>query len=807
MYPTLFNGLTNWDDKAYLTNNRLVKFFSWDALAHILWVPHEDLYKPLVFLTYALEYKLFGMNPFFYHLTNYLFHLCNTALVFWFMWRLTRGQAVCAFVVSLLFGIHPMHVESVAWVSERKDMLVAFFYFGSLITYLYWTDTRKYSIYALSLVCLFFSFLAKPMGVMLPFLLILLDWYRGRRWDRGALVDKLPYLAIAFFFGAYNVFLHLQIGKMKQLFGSLPGESFLVACHGILFYLAKLFWPVNLSAYYLNPVRENVFLPIVYYLAPLAVGALLIATVTSLHKTKHVVFGVLFFLISLFPTIQFISTNALMVIADRYTYIPYVGLFFLIWKAVEWLYENSKGLLKEVSVAFLMCFLIFCGGLTWQRSHDWKDSLTLWQSSLRQYPENSTFAYFVFESMLDKGWLDRSIEEYPEKLKKSLDFATPYFNRGIALLKAQRYAEAEQDFNKSLEINPELISAYVNRGFARDALDRPEEAIKDFTVAIERDPEYALAYANRGHVYYQKLNDPEAALKDYNRAVELKALNPGVFNNRATLLAELDRNDEAIADYGQAIKRLFGYGTAHFNRGHVFYKMGRLDDAIRDFRQTIRFMPRFGGGYLMLARCYVLKHELLEALKPLDLLLKIRPDYLLAYSARGSVYYESALYERAVADFTSVIKNAPGHAGSYYRRGLAFEKMGRISEARADWARAYRIDPKITQAAADLTRSVGPDIEKLRKQIQNDPKNAELYYRRGNLYADSFLYEESLKDFDEAIRLDPKFITAYNDRGSISIEMGDLERALTNFNKALQLDPSCEPAKINRDWVVEKLKL
>lgn len=776
---------------------------SWDAVYHIFFGRHEDLYKPLVFLTYALEYKFFGLFPFIYHLNNYILHLLNTALVFWFVWRLTSGSRWVAFGTALLFGIHPMHVESVAWVTERKDVLVGFFYFGCLVAYCYWQERRRKRYYVIAWVSLFLSFLAKPMGVVIPFLLLWMDWYRGRKWTRAVIVEKLPFLALSVFFGAYNVYLHTELGKMKQIFGVLPGESFLVACHGILFYCGKLFAPFQLSAFYMNPPRVGGFLPPGHYAAPLVVGTLLIAVVYSVRLTRIAAFGTGFFLLTLFPTLQLISTDAMMVVADRYTYIPYVGLFMMLTTFITWAYRTLPRLLKPLWVLGISAYVIFFAVAAWGRCADWKDGYTLWTSSFRHMRKEPTAVLFVLEGMLDRGWFDRAIADFPQELRETPAFGTAYFKRGLSFLKLKRFNEALEDFTTAIQKDPGLVSAYLNRGFVYDQLDQPEKAIADFTTAIEHDPEYALAYANRGHVYYKKLQNNEAALKDYNKAVELKAKNPGVYNNRGALYAEIGEPQKAIADYTQSIALLYGYAVPHFNRGLLYMEAGQYRRAIGDFERVVRFAPRFGGGYVMLSHCYAMQSKWQKALKPLNQLISSRPDYTRAYSARGNILYELKEYAAAAADFEKVVEIAPGHAWSHYRLGVIYEKLGRISQAREEWALAYRLEPKLVRASSSLMQNIAPDIAGLDARISRTPADPELFYWKGNLYADALQWEEALENFNEAIRLNPKFVSAYNDRGAVYLEMGRSAEALKDYNRVLELDPSMKTARLNREWLLE----
>ncbi|NLO92006.1 MAG: hypothetical protein GX410_08485, partial [Elusimicrobia bacterium] len=268
LYPCLFNGFTNWDDGNYLLDNPQVRNFTPGGLAAIFTSLHSGLYKPLVFVSFALEYHFFGFNPFVYHGVNLLFHLASCALVFLLVERLAFGTWA-AFAVALVFGVHPMHVESVAWVSERKDMLYAFFFLLSLLLYLRYRRDACRPAYWCAVGAYLLSLLAKPFGVALPILLFLVDWYENRSRDRAFWLDKLPFLFLALVFAGFAVFSVKQSGVLFDGDSFGPLDKLQLLSYSLLFYAGKFFWPAGLSVIYPYPARNAAgAFPSVYAFSP-----------------------------------------------------------------------------------------------------------------------------------------------------------------------------------------------------------------------------------------------------------------------------------------------------------------------------------------------------------------------------------------------------------------------------------------------------------------------------------------------------------------------------------------------------------
>ena len=487
--PVLGNGFVNWDDQAYITDNPLIKQLSLKGMKNIFFSFHVGLYKPLVLLSFALEYHFFKLNPFIYHLDNLLLHLLNALLVFWFIYRLSLKLPV-AFLSAVFFAIHPLRVESVAWVVERKDMLYGLFLLLSLISYLYYIDKgQRQKYYNLSVAGFFLSLLAKPAGLMLPFALLTLDWFRKRKLNLQTFKEKIPYLVLSLLAVGLNSYAQYlqpdsQLNLQARTGLTLP-DKFLIANRAILLYLEKLFLPIKLSCLYPYPQRINHLLPPGFRIAPLIVLLLALVVGLSRRYTPKVIFGSLFFFILLFPLLPLISTGPAFA-AERYTYIACLGLFYLLAEASLWLYLRASPPLKTTIIISLSLIILILALLTFQRTRVWKDSLTLWDDCLRNYPHT----------------------------------ALAYNNRGNVYQKTGNFTQAIADYNQALKLKPDYAKAYYNRGKLYHDTGNLTQALADYNQALKLKPELVEAYNNRAVAYFQ-LKDYAAALSDVQQAERL----------------------------------------------------------------------------------------------------------------------------------------------------------------------------------------------------------------------------------------------------------------------------------------------
>lgn len=480
----------NFDDPDYVMLNPMIRDLSFSNFIKIFTTPVIGMYNPITFLVYAIEYELFGLNPKYFHLFNLIFHLFASVVLYVFSKRIT-GRYESALIITLLFAVHPMHVGVVAWVSQTKTSLMFIFYLLALISYLK-TENSDKKILNTALTFLFFilALLSKPDAVTLPLVLMLIDYYRKEQISFSILTSKIPYLTLSLFFGMLTLYTHskaedviFNVSKEYSLFNSI-----LVGNYGLVFYIHKFFYPIDLVA--IDPYPEaNPYLPLRYYvsLPIIPIWIFLIYKVKSFRK--EMIFGSLFFLITIIILVKFVPTGFFKS-ANRYSYLSYVGLSFIVAQFMTYVIDNRFGykpLLKKYFTAFLVVGFVFLSYRVTIRVNTWKDNMSL----------------------------------YNDVLKKRPNVPIAYKNRGNVKLEKRDYAGALQDFEKSYQLDTTDKQVLNNIAAVYFATGNYEEAIRRFSYVIEKLPGNGIAYYNRGIAKF-RINDKEGGLTDLRKAASLK---------------------------------------------------------------------------------------------------------------------------------------------------------------------------------------------------------------------------------------------------------------------------------------------
>jgi protein O-mannosyl-transferase len=574
--PVLHNGLLSWDDHSYIQDNPLIYSFN---LGDIFSQNVKSNYHPLTILTLAIEYQFFGLNATGYHAFNLLLHLLNVILVFYAVYLLSNKAGV-ALVASLLFGIHPLHVESVAWVAELKDLLYTFFFLSSYIFYLkYLNDTRK-KFYVFAFLLFLASILSKAMAASLPVVMLLTDYFKGRKINLKTLSEKGPFFLLAIVFGIVAVLAQKSSGASDVIDYTFP-QRILFACYGFITYLFKLILPFNLSAYYPYPVGSGENVPVQYYIYLILVIGLTVSVYYSLRYTKKILFGAGFFAITVFLVLQLLPVGGA-VMADRYSYIPSIGIFYLAGEGLYFLWDRKQ---KWVALILIAGFAIFFSAKTYARCGVWKSDMTLWNDVISQYPTIPEAYFSRGNAYKYENKHDLAFADFNKAIELDPKYAQAYYNRGTAYEDQNKHALALADFNKAIEINPDFALAYNNRGNVYLNQNKYDLALADFNKAIELNPDFSQAYNSRGNVY-ANTKKFDQALADLNKAIELNPNNGKAYNNRGNVLANKKKYDLAIADFSKAIELNPDNTQAYYNRGIIKYYSGRKEDACLDLKKA-----------------------------------------------------------------------------------------------------------------------------------------------------------------------------------------------------------------------------
>ncbi|HZV71972.1 MAG TPA: tetratricopeptide repeat protein [Saprospiraceae bacterium] len=537
--PVLRNGFTNWDDILYVTSNPLLKDLSFSGLKAIFSTPVVSNYHPLTILSLALNYQVAELTPWTYHLTSIFLHVINTFLVFWFIFKLSAGNKWVSAGVALLFGMHPMHVESVVWISERKDLLYTLFYLLAMIVYLQYLQRQK--IKDLIVVTLLggISLLCKPAAIVLPLSLLLLDYFYKRKWSWAWVVEKLPLFIMAGVMAYVTV--HIQSARaIESLEYRGIAQRISFAGFGLIWYLLKIIVPYPLSA--LHPFPKEV--SGLYYLATVAsvagVGYLLYKI-----KNRNLVFGFGFYIVNLLLVLQVVSIgNA--VVAERYTYVPYISIFFMLGM---WIYKGVQTKWPQYRTVILgVCgaWLIALAAITVMRIPEWKTSESLWVDVLKHYPEsprawtNKSLEYFE-----KKEW-DKVIDGLTNALKYDPHFMNALEWRARAYLETNAPDKAYVDADLFHKLYPNQIDGLFLLARSYELTNQPEKALEMYNQLIPKRPNVAEYTNNRGALYFNKLKRYEEAKKDFARCIEINPQNGTYFLNLSRCYYMMNDNANAV---------------------------------------------------------------------------------------------------------------------------------------------------------------------------------------------------------------------------------------------------------------------
>ncbi len=609
-FPSLNNKFTNWDDDHYILNNGVIRELSFQNTAKIFTAKYYKDYLPLTILSYDLEYTFFKLDPFYYHLDNLLLHLFNCLLAFCFIILLCGNNRV-AFITALLFALHPLRVESVAWLAERKDVLYAMFYLLSLICYLQYQKFRKNSYLYLALTGFILSCFSKATAVTLPFLLFLLDHYNGRKYDRKAVLEKLPFFIFTLVFGVLAFFMQKaeETVKIEKISGF--ADNILNALYNLGFYLNKLIAPLELSNVYPYPAALTGMLPLIALLI-LAVAAIIY------YKNKLLNFGALFFLAAIFPMLQLVPFG-LGIPADRYTYIPALGLFFLAGTVVEKLYGEYgiNEVKRKILTAVIVLVIMLLGALTFIRCFAWYDGETIWKDALKKDNKYWIADYNLAAYYFDKGEYAPALSHFNRTLELDPGSKFAYKQRALTYIRLGEFTKARSDIESMKSYNPkeaenalrlyelcDRLESKVKRGINREEAQAVEDgrtclaqgnyrgAVVSYTEALVFNPGNPEYLNNKG-VALSALNDNLSALKEFDAAI--KAMNndalPEYYYNRGNIFRKLGEHNEAVADYSRAIKKEKGKSEYYNNRGISYFNLKDYKRALDDFEQAVLLNP------------------------------------------------------------------------------------------------------------------------------------------------------------------------------------------------------------------------
>jgi protein O-mannosyl-transferase len=603
-WPALNYDFVPYDDDLHVTRNfQVQQGLTLEGVKWALLNPVNCNWHPLTVWSHMLDCQLFGLRPQGHHFTNVLLHAFNALLVFLLFHQMT-GAAWRSLLVAALFSLHPLRVESVAWVAERKDVLSGCFGLAALLSYARYAtggqnarntpptaDFRPLAsgYYWLSFSCLALGLMSKPTLVTWPLVMLLLDYWPLRRFQpRTAwrlVGEKLPFLALAAAASVVTIIAQKQSGAMETALdlplGARSGNALISYCR----YLGKLFWPTQLAVFYPHPGHWPLAQVLVAGGSLVAVSGLLW---TQRRRFPYLLTGWLWFGGMLVPMIKLVPTGG-WAMADRHTYLPSLGILILV---VWGTHELTAGWRRQVpaltAVSVVALSLYFCA--TRHQLAHWRDGVTLFRHALEVTDRNFLAHNNLGVALVAKGQTDEAILQFQQALRLKPDFAEAHCGLGTALTQQGRLDEAIRHLQEALRLQPGYANAHHNLGNALGKRGRIDEAIQEYREAIHLAPESAEAFYNLGNALC-KQGQIDEAISQYQRVLRLKPNDTLIRNALGLALAKNGCLDEAIPQYREALRLEPDQTDARYNLANALLRKGKLVEAIAQYQEALRLKP------------------------------------------------------------------------------------------------------------------------------------------------------------------------------------------------------------------------
>lgn len=783
----------HWDDNMIITQNPYVKQLNSDALSHNI---SSERFTFLTLVSFSAMVQIWGDNPMPFHVFSLLLHVLNVVMVFLVMRHFTKNTFILTFI-SILFALHPMRVEAVAWISETKGLLMAFFSLASFLCYLKYLRSNLHMAWfvAVALLAILAS-LSKITALLLPFTLLLFDMYFNRKIDFRAVIEKLVLFLLMFFltniqviavvvvlFAAYLVLrnrmrvsrnisiilavtgllaaiLYLSFINQPQLhfsyFRNDPDSTMvfgvfqriLLSGFALFLYFKFLLLPLGVSAIYPYPVFDEYgSLPVAYYATLLVLAAVVAVTVLLIVYRSRIQpvyrFGWFFFLFNISVFLHWVPIEGRVVAADRYTYLPYLGLFmimaFFIDAAWSRFIRSRTGLLVFMGIATLILSVA-----VFQRTKVWANTKTLMKDVISNNNQVGFAHSLMAAYYMSQNQNDSAIVCFNRAIKIDANDFTAYFNRAFAYWANKNYDLAISDFDMFTRLtkvpkNRSIALAHIGeiyRTMGADSL-----ALAYFDKAIEIDAFSSVAHNRRGLIYLNRA-EYEKARSDFAKAVDYSKFNAEAYNNLGLVYTILENYEQALVNYNKAIELSPQYAMAYDNRAYLHYLKGDFKAALSDYNTEISLRPGNIQAYLNRGRVYAAQKNFVAAISDFNYVLQQQPDDIQALTNRAYALYYSGDVEGAGVDFEKMTIVYSDNLQVWHHLAWFYMQTGNSKAAISCLKQALEIDTNheaiIVNLAALLVQDNNyAEAEKyLLRALEINNKNAEAYYALGKLYYD-----------------------------------------------------------------------
>jgi protein O-mannosyl-transferase len=824
-WPATRCDFVNYDDELHVTANYQVQQgLTWKSVKWALVTPVNCIWHPITVLSHMVDCQLFGLNPWGHHLTSVLLHAVNTMLVFLFLWGLTRALWPSV-LAAALFGWHPLHVESVAWVSERKDLLSGLFGLLALMAYARYAlgrrekaESRKQKaesgsqnleaggrwsvvgsrwslsqlpspiFYLLALCFLALGLMSKPMLVTWPFVMLLLDyWPLGRMQKRVSsgtstlrsatedgrhaprttlwrlVGEKIPFFILVALASVVTFLVQRHTGALAAG-QSLPlGARVGNALISYARYLGKLFWPTDLAVVYPHPGQWPLAKVLLAGAVILGLSALFWA---GRRRYPCLLMGWLWYCGTLVPVIQVVQTGS-HAMADRYMYLPALGgLILMTWG----MYELTRGWrLQTLALAVAGGVVISgCLVLTRQQVGYWRDSEALFRHALEVTENNSVAHVSLGVALVEKDQPDEAVDEFQEALRLKPDDVYVRYNLGIALLKSGKTDEAINRLQEFLHLKPDDADGHNHLGEAFAMKGQVDAAISQLRESIRLKPDNADARNNLGIALGQNGRTSEA-MREFQEALRLKPAFADAHNYLGITLFKEAQVDEAISHYQEALRLRPDHAHARDNLGAALIKKGQIDEAMSQFREASRLKPGDADMHNNLGAALEKKGQIDEAIREYLQAIHLKADHPDAHNNLGNALLKKGQIDAVIGEFREAVRLKPDNADAHYNLGIALFRKHQIDEAIRQFQEAIRLKPDYASAFNNLGAA---------------------FMSKGQI-------DEAIRQFQQALRLKPDQANVHNNLGIALGQSNRTREAIREFQEALRLNPDSANARTN----------
>jgi protein O-mannosyl-transferase len=674
-YIPAMRGGYIWDDDLHVTENMTLRSF---AGLRSLWFEFGAIpqYYPLVHTSFWINYQFGELNPYGYHLVNVILHAAS-AILLWMV--LKRLFIPGAWFIAAVFALHPVHVESVAWISERKNVLSAFFYLSSLLSYLHFFRPgagssenkttlqseivkRNWNYYILSLALFLFALLSKTVTASMPAVILLIIWWKQNRIRRREIMEIIPFFIAGIFFGLVTLFMEKAIvGAEGEEWAYSFIERCLIAGRVLWFYAGKLLLPFRLTFIYPRwNIDQGIWWQYLFLLSALAVFGSLWLLRRRIGRGPLA--GVLFFAGTLFPVLGFINVYPMRFsfVADHFQYLASIGLITVVMSSLTWSFTRLGFSKRFPGYAVYVMILGVLWLLVWSRGAVYKNSETIWRDTLSKNPTSWIALTNIGALLIERDDLDEAYAFNSEALKHKPDFEEAYYNLGIIFDRRHMLDKAIEYYSEALRLNPGFFKVYNSLAAALERQGKYYEALRNYSEALRINPNFAEAH-NGLAIVLARSGKFDEALMHNTEALRLKPDFAQAHNNMGALLLEQGKLDEALVHCTEALHLKPDFVEAYYNRGKIHEHRGEFEDALRNYNEALRLKMDFAEAYFSIGNILGYQKRLDEAISHYAKALSLMPENPDTHNNMARIFYQKGNIVKSIEHFREAVRLNPEH--------------------------------------------------------------------------------------------------------------------------------------------------